>query len=422
MGNLAIRTENLGKRYRLGAKVGLRSFRDILGGTLVQSIRGLVDRCRFDARASLPVDEDDGMVWALRDAAIEVRHGETIGIIGKNGAGKSTLLSLLCRITAPTTGTAELHGRVASLLEVGTGFHPELTGRDNIYLNGAILGMNKREIRRKFDEIVVFAEVERFIDTAVKHYSSGMFVRLAFSVACHMEPDILVADEALNVGDIVFQQKCLDKIRTITGEGRTVLFVSHNMDTVRNLCHKAMWLRDGRIAMVGSTSDVAEKYIEDMFRDVSATTELRDFPRGGEMGSRLRLCRLEVNGGKPVQHGEAVKLRVEYETCSDIGNVSLGFVFSTLQGTHIMNVDSALGDSRKTLPAGKKGVAEVTLNDFMLQPGQYLLDTRAGADDLKTLDYLPACTRINVTTGPTTPKTVNHDGSGLRISGAWEWL
>jgi lipopolysaccharide transport system ATP-binding protein len=236
MSDVAIRVEGLGKQYRLG---GPRERYDTLRDQIRKwsSLRGLLRRA---TRA-----EHRPPFWALKDVSFEVEPGEVVGIIGRNGAGKSTLLKILSRITEPTEGAADIHGRVGSLLEVGTGFHPELTGRENVYLNGAILGMRRAEIGRKFDEIVAFAEVEKFIDTPVKHYSSGMYMRLAFAVAAHLEPEILIVDEVLAVGDAEFQKKCLGKMGDVAKSGRTVLFVSHNMQTIANLCQLCICLKDG---------------------------------------------------------------------------------------------------------------------------------------------------------------------------------
>ncbi|MDQ3806459.1 MAG: ABC transporter ATP-binding protein, partial [Acidobacteriota bacterium] len=227
--NPVVRIENVGKRYRLGAlHPGYLTFRELIGGALTAPFRRL-------RRA-----EDGQTFWALRGVNLRVSQGESVGIIGHNGAGKSTLLKILSRVTRPTTGEVEIHGRVGSLLEVGTGFHPDLTGRENVFLSGAILGMRRAEIARKFDEIVAFSELEKFIDTSVKFYSSGMYVRLAFSVAAHLEPEILIMDEVLAVGDAAFQQKCLDKMREVRRDGRTVFFVSHNMPAVTRLCRRAV--------------------------------------------------------------------------------------------------------------------------------------------------------------------------------------
>jgi lipopolysaccharide transport system ATP-binding protein len=254
MSDIAIRVEGLGKRYKLGAPARNRTLRDTLADTFTAPFR----RLRGGGSASA----DEETFWALENISFDVQQGDVIGIVGRNGAGKSTLLKVLSRITEPTTGQADIHGRVASLLEVGTGFHPELTGRENIYLNGAILGMKKAEIRRKFDEIVAFSEVEKFLDTPVKHYSSGMYVRLAFGVAAHLEPEILIVDEVLAVGDVGFQKKCLRRMEQASGEGRTVLFVSHNMSAVLQLTSRAILLAGGRVLLDGPTRQVIERYSE----------------------------------------------------------------------------------------------------------------------------------------------------------------
>ncbi len=254
MSDIAIKVENISKRYRIGLKEELH---DTFFGALASWVKyPLSNFRRVQKLSKFSGDgESEDIIWALRDVSFEVKHGEVLGIIGKNGAGKSTLLKILCRITEPTSGNASIHGRVASLLEVGTGFHQELTGRENVFLNGAILGMTKIEIERKFDEIVDFSGVEKFIDTPVKRYSSGMRVRLAFAVAAHLEPEILLIDEVLAVGDVEFQKKCLGKMKDVAGEGRTVLFVSHNMAAINNLCKRGIVLSDGKIIYSGKTQD-----------------------------------------------------------------------------------------------------------------------------------------------------------------------
>src|SRR6185437_8146857 len=253
----AIRVEEIGKKYRIGKPEKYKTLRD----TLASSFTAPFLRVGQLLRGEVAVDAgQDEQFWALKEVSFEVRQGDVIGVIGGNGAGKSTLLKILSRITEPTTGFAEIHGRVASLLEVGTGFHQELTGRENTYLNGAILGMNKKEIDRKFDEIVAFSEVEKFIDTPVKHYSSGMYLRLAFAVAAHLEPEILIVDEVLAVGDAGFQQKCLGKMGAVAKEGSTVLFVSHNMGAITQLCGRAVQLEKGRLKRTGSAGEVVTAY------------------------------------------------------------------------------------------------------------------------------------------------------------------
>lgn len=262
MSALAIRVNNLGKKYRIGSRQeGYGTLRDALASAMQAPLRML----RKSGRELPPME-----IWALRDVSFEVKPGEVLGIIGRNGAGKSTLLKILSRITYPTLGRAEIFGRVGSLLEVGTGFHPELTGRENIYLNGAVLGMKKNEIQRKFDEIVEFAEIEQFLDTPVKRYSSGMYMRLAFAIAAHLEPEILIVDEVLAVGDAAFQRKCLGKMGKVASEGRTVLFVSHNMVAVQGLCSQVIWLHQGRILEKGEPAQIISNYLR---TSVSSLTE-----------------------------------------------------------------------------------------------------------------------------------------------------
>ena len=254
MSQPAIRAEGLWKDYVIGRQQRhSNSLYELLSNTLTAPFR----------KRDSTEEQGDEHFWALKDVSFEVQPGEVVGIIGRNGAGKSTLLKVLSRITAPTKGRVEVRGRLASLLEVGTGFHPELSGRENVFLNGAILGMSRAEVARKFDEIVAFAEVEKFIDTPVKRYSSGMYVRLAFAVAAHLEPEILVIDEVLAVGDAKFQKRCLGKMKNVAGEGRTVLFVSHNMLAVQRLCNRAVWMSEGEVRLVGEVAEVARRYLDE---------------------------------------------------------------------------------------------------------------------------------------------------------------
>jgi len=257
MSDIAISVENLSKLYRIGQFAGYKTIRESLMDVISAPLR----RFRSPGPEASASSHQTNTIWALKDISFEVRQGEAVGIIGRNGSGKSTLLKVLSRITAPTEGYAEIHGRIRSLLEVGTGFHPELTGRENVYLNGAVMGMKKVEVERKFDEIVAFAEIEKFLDTPVKRYSSGMYVRLAFAVAAHLEPEILLVDEVLAVGDAEFQKKCLGKMEDVAGEGRTVLFVSHNMASIKRLCQRAILLDKGRILEDGATQRVVQYYL-----------------------------------------------------------------------------------------------------------------------------------------------------------------
>ena len=267
MSELAIRVEGLGKRYQIGAReASYRTLRETLVDLAMVPVRRAKSVLRSDSSAP-----SSRSIWALRDISFEVNRGDVVGIIGRNGAGKTTLLKILARITPPTQGTIDLYGRVGSLLEVATGFHPELTGRENIYLNGAILGMKQAEIKRRFDEIVAFAEFEEFLDTPVKHYSSGMYVRLAFAVAAHMDPEILLVDEVLAVGDINFRRKCLGRMRDIRASGRTVLFVSHDMSSIRQLCPRALWLEDGSIKEQGPAEEITIQYEAESYGKIAST-------------------------------------------------------------------------------------------------------------------------------------------------------
>jgi lipopolysaccharide transport system ATP-binding protein len=286
--DIAIRVEGLGKRYRIGAKQEpYRTLRETLTGAAAAPFRALGSTFRRANGGGRPPRANE--IWALKDVSFDVKRGEAVGVIGRNGAGKSTLLKTLSRITEPTEGYADIAGRVGSLLEVGTGFHPELSGRENVYLNGAILGMRRAETARKFDEIVAFAEVEKFIDTPVKHYSSGMYLRLAFSVAAHLEPEILLVDEVLAVGDMAFQKKCLGKMEDVTAEGRTVLFVSHNLGAIKELCQSAVVLKDGAVVFRGSAVEGVAHYSRDAQADAADDTHTN-------RGTRWREVRVQGAG------------------------------------------------------------------------------------------------------------------------------
>jgi lipopolysaccharide transport system ATP-binding protein len=302
MSDVVISVENLSKRYLIGHRSGERerytALRDVIAREGRNFVRKAVDA--FCGRQIVQGDEIEEF-WALRNLNFEIKKGEVIGIVGHNGAGKSTLLKILSRITEPTEGRVLLRGRVASLLGVGTGFHPELTGRENIFLNGAILGMSRREIRKKFDEIVAFAEVERFLDTPVKHFSSGMYVRLAFAVAAHLEPEILVVDEVLAVGDAEFQKKCLGKMNEASQlGGRTVLFVSHNMTAVQSLCSTSILMQKGKIIEKGSTGDIVSRYLQINARGLTGDGDLNGLHRKGEGSVRFRRISLLDRQGLPV--------------------------------------------------------------------------------------------------------------------------
>jgi lipopolysaccharide transport system ATP-binding protein len=291
MSILAIQVADLGKQYRIGRSRGARTLREVLVDTGSAAIRRVARWGRGHAG-------DDPQIWALRHVSFEVHAGEAVGIIGGNGAGKSTLLKILSRITNPTEGWVEIRGRVGSLLEVGTGFHSELTGRENIYLNGAILGMKRGEIARKFDEIVAFSEVETFLDTPVKHYSSGMYMRLAFAVAAHLEPEILLVDEVLAVGDVAFQRKCIGKMGDVASHGRTVLFVSHNMAAIERLCDRTLWLQRGELVDMGPSHPVVARYLQ-----ASTATETERLWSDGDAAPGNDRVRLRRAALRPLDGG-----------------------------------------------------------------------------------------------------------------------
>lgn len=364
-----ITVENLGKRYRLGQRSNERytALRDVL----TQKAQGLFRREHNGQSAKI-----DNEIWALRDVSFEVRRGEVIGIIGRNGAGKSTLLKILSRITEPTEGRVRLKGRVASLLEVGTGFHPELTGRENIYLNGAILGMTKAEIRKKFDEIVAFAETEKFLDTPVKRYSSGMYVRLAFAVAAHLEPKILVVDEVLAVGDAEFQKKCLGKMEQISrGEGRTVLFVSHNIAAIEALCSSALLLAEGRLVARDNAKATVQTYLQRLSDRQPLPLESR---RDREGSGALRFIAVELADDLRTdislfQCGRTAKLLLHFKNTSgrELRNVGVSIGIDNESEQRLLLLDTALlGQDFKTVPAGD-GTIQVVIPRLSLLPGRY---------------------------------------------------
>jgi lipopolysaccharide transport system ATP-binding protein len=367
MGEVALRVHGIGKRYRIHHLERVQTLR----GAMQRFLSAPLTRIR---QAVLPPTEDE-LIWALRDVSFELERGQVLGIVGRNGAGKSTLLKILSRITDPTEGFAEVNGSLASLLEVGTGFHPELSGRDNIFLNGAILGMRRSEVATKFDSIVEFAGVEKFIDTPVKRYSSGMYMRLAFAVAAHLEPDILVVDEVLAVGDAEFQKRSLGKMRDATGEGRTVLFVSHNMASVRALCERAILLDGGRVRADGDVDDVVSEYLR---TDVKASVEgsiPADAPRIGMGDVRVRHVELLDGDGRHLTQaclGQplVVVLGLEAERRVPVA-VEIGI--SSLDGIRATTSFSTDGGQPPFMLEPGESRLVVELEPFML-PGHYALD------------------------------------------------
>ncbi len=427
MNDVVIKAENLGKKYTIGHQAERErdtTFREVI----VQNARNLWHKTR-DLATGRPIIQGESLeeVWALKDVSFEIHRGEAVGIIGRNGAGKSTLLKILSRITEPSEGRVTIRGRVASLLEVGTGFHSELSGRENIYLNGAILGMTRAEIKRKFDEIVAFAEVEKYLDTPVKRYSSGMYVRLAFAVAAHLEPEILVVDEVLAVGDASFQKKCLGKMDEVAKQqGRTVLFVSHNMAAIQNLCERSVLLSQGKVILDASTNQTVQRYLDSMHDpEVHTLSERKDRKGKGD----IRFTRVEFldDNAKPIMEtitGQKLVIRLHYQTSGDRefrncrasvsfhGNGTIFFLAST-ELVHdqelIIKGNGHLDCIYDELPLSKGGYY---LNLF-IESNKVIQDWIEGAAELMVMDGDYYGTGRNYPPG--------WEGKTVLVRHHWEW-
>jgi lipopolysaccharide transport system ATP-binding protein len=394
MSDIALSVQNLSKSFRIAHQRAGLSRHQTLHDELMRLPRRLINRWRRNGRSTSEI------FWALRDVSFDVRRGEVLGIIGSNGAGKSTLLRILNRITEPTVGSVDIYGRIGALLEVGTGFHPELTGRENIFLNGAILGMSRAGIKRKFDEIVAFAEVERFLDTPVKRYSSGMYVRLAFAVAAHLEPEILVIDEVLAVGDAQFQKKSLQKMEEIAAnDGRTVIFVSHSMPMVARLCPRAIWLRGGEIAADGPSDEVIQKYSNLIFVD----QDRADWPDGisneGVHELKFTSIGLLAKNGRPTTHfdySDPLNFELSYTVHELLPFCRIGLLVHALDGTpvfEVYDVDEDMNDGRRE-PGSYAIRCEVP--GELLKPGRYSLSLNAGMPGIKNLVWLDGVLQFSV--------------------------
>jgi lipopolysaccharide transport system ATP-binding protein len=372
MSDAVIQARGLSKRYRLGGKKTYRTLRESITRAAVAPLRLVSSRREREEAAHT--------FWALRDVSFDVNQGDVLGVVGRNGAGKSTLLKVLSRIVEPTSGEATIIGRVGSLLEVGTGFHPELTGRENVFLNGAILGMKRQEIAAKFDEIVEFAEVERFIDTPVKHYSSGMGLRLGFAVAAHLEPEILVIDEVLAVGDASFQKKCLGKMGDVAKQGRTVLFVSHNMAAVRSLCNRALMLQDGQVVCAGAVDEVVDFYLGGSSGALSEHRweDTKTAPGNGQ--ARLRGIRVVDSEGATISQApisSSIGFEIEYEVLSEGAMLNLSLAVYTQENVHVFASISATDQAwfSKPHPLGRYR-SRCTIPANFFNEGRYLVTIR----------------------------------------------
>ena len=409
MSTPVISVEDLSKYYRLGV---------IGGGTLREDVNRWWARARRKRDPSSKVGEDarpqprGGYVWALRDVNFEVNDGEILGIIGRNGAGKSTLLKILSRITAPTSGRAVIKGRIGSLLEVGTGFHPELTGRENIYLNGAILGMRRGEVARKLEEIVEFAEVASFVDTPVKRYSSGMIVRLAFAVAAHLEPEILIVDEVLAVGDVNFQKKCLGKMGEVASGGRTVLFVSHNMGTIESLCTKGLYISDGQVYCQGVVRAVVDRYLE-----TTVTHRAQTVVDDAGHGYRIRLDNTQIN----IRSGEQLRLLLTASSPKELQHLSMGLLLHDSRGQPIMGASSKFQGVYGS--AGTSWDAEIDFGCVPLIEGDYLATLYIGN---KSRDYAKFSDVLLVRVSATDPfgygRTLPKSWGSLYWAPTWRFV
>ena len=394
MDNIVISVENISKSYKLG---------QINTGTFANDLKLWWARVRNKPNPLLRIGQVDHgnregeEIWALKDISFHVQQGEVLGIIGRNGAGKSTLLKILSRVTAPTNGLIKVKGRIASLLEVGTGFHPELTGRENIYLNGAILGMTTHEVTRKFDEIVNFAEVEKFIDTPVKRYSSGMYVRLAFAVAAHLESELLIVDEVLAVGDADFQKKCLGKMGDVaTKEGRTVLFVSHNMGAVSNLCNSGILLQNGMVKSTGITEEVINEYISS---SLSVLSDKYTRPRK-DCSNRITITNVRIS--PPKNFDDKFSISINYKLNNEIDRFSIEWFIRDIYGQRILSGLSVLADKTWFIPQSEIGEVVCSLDHWRISGGQYSLSVMISTPLIECMDYIENA--ITFTIGDQSPK------------------
>lgn len=413
MSDIAIQAQGISKLYHIG---GPSKNSDRLGDQLSDIFLSPLRRAGKLIRGQATgASELDQTFWALDDVSFEIKHGDVVGIVGHNGAGKSTLLKILSRITEPTRGYVDVYGRVSSLLEVGTGFHPELTGRENIFLNGAILGMLRSEIERKFDAIVDFAEIEKFLDTPVKHYSSGMYVRLAFAVAAHLEPEILLVDEVLAVGDVAFQKKCLGKMGDVSKQGRTVIFVSHNMNALQRLCPRSIWLKNGQVVAQGSTPEIIERYLSHNMSSQNGPDQWIDLtPAAREGTGKVKFAGVsytsnsETTGHMPFTNGPLeVSVDLVAETAQKVDSIAV--ILFDRYGTKLVNADTLSFGAPVFL---KKGHNTVTLKiaNLYLNPGIYTLGLWVADPPSEIYDSISSAIQIEVVELEKEKVRVQEDG------------
>jgi lipopolysaccharide transport system ATP-binding protein len=423
MSEVVIKVENLSKQYRLG-NVGT--------GTIAHDLNRLWYKVRGKEDPYLKIGEENDRtkkgvseyIWALKDINFEVKQGEVLGIIGRNGAGKSTLLKILSRTTSPTTGNIKIKGRVASLLEVGTGFHPELTGRENIFLNGAILGMHKQEVKQKFDEIVDFSEVERYIDTPVKRYSSGMYVRLAFAVAAHLDPQILIVDEVLAVGDAEFQKKALGKMKDVSNKGgRTVLFVSHNMESILKLCSKSILLSNGIISQIGLTPTIIDKYLI-VNHEQEEIVDLSLIKRNSALRQNIVFKSVSLLNSQSIswqlKYKEPLVFQLEIEVVNAISDFEIGVALFTINDTEIASSLSSDFTPLRNLTCGLHSVI-YSFEDFNLLPNYYKVGLGIRSDKGNE-DYIPFACQFEVMISEISAVDKSNTRKGIIIPKNKVWL
>ena len=402
--NAVIKVENLGKKYIISHQ--RQRYQQSLRDAIAHAAR-VTWQCIRHPLSANPEQTDLEELWALRDVNFEVQEGERVGIIGRNGAGKSTLLKVLSRITEPTTGRVRIKGRVSSLLEVGTGFHPELSGRENIFLNGAILGMTRQEIKRKFDDIVAFAELEKFLDTPVKRYSSGMYVRLAFAVAAYLEPEILLVDEVLAVGDAAFQKKCLGKMENVAEQGRTILFVSHNMASVSNLCARTIMIDQGQLVGSGETQEMIEKYfarldsssLNSSSGHFDLTCRSNSYGNKGIIIRNIALLDEHSELRKTFLMGRKMTIQIEVESLSSLSHSGIGVIFKTPAGQLLTGISTAMTATIIEQPRQKKELAVLEIPNLPFVPGTYYIDISAISGEerpAKRVDFAERAAKFDV--------------------------
>ncbi|MGA2867578.1 MAG: ABC transporter ATP-binding protein [Verrucomicrobiota bacterium] len=415
MSDTVINVENLSKKYVLGKNGSSNGLKHVIHDVATAPLRWLRNSASGAQKPEINGRKAAETFWALKDVSFEIKRGEVVGIIGRNGAGKSTLLKILSRITEQTQGRVEITGRVASLLEVGTGFHPELSGRENIFLNGAILGMGRQEIKKKFDEIVAFAEVEQFLDTPVKRYSSGMYVRLAFAVAAHLEPEILIVDEVLAVGDAQFQNKCLGKMQEVGKSGRTVLFVSHNIEAVLKLCTRGILLAKGNVFAMGEASKVTSIYFEDQISS-AGKVDLHAKPRTLPGNGTVQLVgALPLTSQKVWSYpfGRPLALLLHLEARKAIGMIELGIGLFSARGFEVASWSSTCAGSLLSLKTGLNTV-HINFNDLKLLPGRYYLGLGVRSER-GFEDYIPEAVWFEVVVSDESAKANAHTMMGTFV-------